>query len=246
VRAFLSALLIAGLAAAVSAQQDGGTGLPATAAAATSAAMDLDEARAMQEMLRGSAGRPRRWTRKPHLVVVRAVLAFTDRNQTRFEATATRLTEEEAAALAGDLTAGLETLTGGAFQGFASVRVEDARAGRSVSVVRPGDIVAGRFRGVREHLDAVGYGGRTARPDGTITSGVVMLDEDYDRDGPHRRLLRTHELGHALGYNHVESQRSVMNATIGAEPTDFDRRVARIAFRHLSGASPVRVLADGQ
>ena len=79
----------------------------------------------------------------------------------------------------------------------------------------------------------VGDGGRTARADGTITSGTVLLDEDSDRDAERHRLLRIHELGHALGYNHVASERSVMNPTIGAEPTPFDRRVARIAFAHL-------------
>jgi predicted Zn-dependent protease len=46
-----------------------------------------------------------------------------------------------------------------------------------------------------------------------------------------RRLLRIHELGHALGYNHVKSRRSIMNPTLGSEPTDFDRRAAMVAFR---------------
>ena len=71
---------------------------------------------------------------------------------------------------------------------------------------------------------------------GTITSGTVMLDEDYDRNTQQPRLLRMHELGHALGFNHVESLRSVMNPTVGTEPTDFDRRTARIAFRHIAPA----------
>ena len=229
----VSVVLVASVVAVASAQQDGGTGTPGTAAAVASSAMDLHEAQAIDEMLRGPAKRARRWMQQPRLVVVTSVLEFRDRNQARYEATGLRLAEQDAAALAADLSAGLEMLTAGAFTGFASVRMEHVRTGASVSVVRPGDIVAGRFRGVRDRLDAVGYGGRTTRSDGTITSGVVMLDEQYDREDPGRRLLRTHELGHALGYNHVESQRSIMNAVLGVEPTEFDRRVAQIAFRHL-------------
>jgi hypothetical protein len=37
-----------------------------------------------------------------------------------------------------------------------------------------------------------------------------------------------------------------MNPTIGAEPTEFDRRVARIAFRHITPDRPAAlVLARG-
>ena len=37
-----------------------------------------------------------------------------------------------------------------------------------------------------------------------MTSGESMLDRDFERSGsPFLRSLRAHELGHALGYNHV-------------------------------------------
>jgi predicted Zn-dependent protease len=65
-----------------------------------------------------------------------------------------------------------------------------------------------------------------------------MLDEEYDRTTQQPRLLRMHELGHALGFNHVDSLRSVMNPTVGMEPTDLDRRTARIAFRHITPDRP--------
>ncbi len=39
-----------------------------------------------------------------------------------------------------------------------------------------------------------------------------------------------HELGHALGYNHVTVRTSVMNPVISGEPTDFDRTGAKVAF----------------
>ena len=142
--------------------------------------------------------------------------------------------ERLANALVADLTAGLEVMSGGTFKRFGSVRFESPAVASQVRVVRNGDIVVGRFRGVRDSLKAVGYGGRTARANGTITGGTVMLDEDYDQRTQQPRLLRMHELGHALGFNHVDSLRSVMNPTIGTEPTDFDRRVARIAFSHIT------------
>jgi hypothetical protein len=149
-----------------------------------------------------------------------------------------RLTPEEARTLVDDLTAALDVMSGGTFERFGSVRFESPAVASQVRVVRNGDIVVGRFRGVRDVLKAVGYGGRTARANGTITSGTVMLDEEYDRTTQQPRLLRMHELGHALGFNHVDSLRSVMNPTVGMEPTDLDRRTARIAFRHITPDRP--------
>jgi len=58
-----------------------------------------------------------------------------------------------------------------------------------------------------------------------------VLDNEFDRTSELRRLLRTHELGHALGYNHVKSRVSIMNPRIGPELTDFDRQVVMLAFR---------------
>jgi hypothetical protein len=231
VRFFVSALIFAVLTVAVSAQ---GRPLEMAARVRGSAGWgERPEARAIAEMLRGPSGRERRWMQRPHLVIVTSVLAFQEGAHAHFTAVDAELTPDEARQLAANMTEGLTVLSGGAFNRFATVRYEQAVPGRAVRVVRTGEIVAGRFRGVREALEAVGYGGRTARADGTITSGTVMLDEDYDRDDERHRLLRIHELGHALGYNHVASERSVMNPTIGAEPTPFDRRVARIAFAHL-------------
>jgi hypothetical protein len=63
----------------------------------------------------------------------------------------------------------------------------------------------------------------------------MFLDRDFDRDDSRRRLLRIHELGHALGYLHVRARTSVMNAVIGPEPTDFDGAAASIAFQRAPG-----------
>lgn len=191
------------------------------------------DTRATNEMLRGTAGRERRWMQRPNLIVVTTVLAFEGGARNEYTTVNARLSKQETEALVADLTAGLEVLSGGTFEHFGSVTFESPARNARVRVVRDGTIVVGRFRGVRDSLQAVGYGGRTARANGTITSGTVMLDEAYDKGSESPRLLRMHELGHALGFNHVDSKPSIMNPTIGTEPTDFDRRVGRIAFRHV-------------
>ena len=138
---------------------------------------------------------------------------------------------KEAEELASDLGAALEPMTAGVFDAFASVTFESASPRHTVSVARDRQIVVARFRGLRQSLDAVGYGGRTLRRDGSIASGTVMLDSEYDLTVGLRRLLRMHELGHALGYNHIASRRSIMNPTLGSDVTEFDRRAALVAFR---------------
>jgi hypothetical protein len=47
--------------------------------------------------------------------------------------------------------------------------------------------------------------------------------------------LRIHELGHALGYQHVTTRTSIMNPAIGPDPTEFDRGGALIAFQRPVG-----------
>jgi hypothetical protein len=222
--------LVALLAVSASAQHRTLAAALVPSSTAPAVARDLGEAHAVGEMLRGAGGRERRWGEPPQLVVIRSVLQFDGVLQKDYAAVAESLAPGDAEEMAVHMSIGLDVLTGHAFATFAGIRYEDVEPGARVSVMRPGEIVVARFRGVRQALDAVGYGGRTTRPDGTITSGVVMLDSDYDRANPLRRLLRIHELGHALGYNHVESRPSIMNPVLGSEPTDFDRRVALLAF----------------
>ena len=64
-----------------------------------------------------------------------------------------------------------------------------------------------------------------------ISAAVIVLDEEADREDSRRTQLRTHELGHALGYHHVESRESIMNPRIGPHTTELDRQIAAIAYR---------------
>ena len=187
--------------------------------------------RALDEMLRGPNGRVLRWTQAPELVVLTSVMEYQSGAHTEYQATSERLTDAEANDLVADLNGALALLTGETFTQFAAIRLEPVPAGTTASVMRAGQIVVGRYRGVRDRLDTIGLGGRFGRSGGTISGGSIVLDNDYDRTSSRRRLLRTHELGHALGYNHVESRMSIMNTRIGAEPTEFDRRAALMAFQ---------------
>jgi hypothetical protein len=127
------------------------------------------------------------------------------------------------------LTGALDVLTAGTLKAFRAVELAPASAGDVVKVIRPGQIVVGRFRGVQSKTGNLGYGARLTRSGGAIASAVVILDAAADRQDA-RQLMRTHELGHALGYNHVESRPSVMNPRAGSSITDFDRAAIQAAF----------------
>jgi len=191
---------------------------------------DGSESAALEEMLRGSKGRLQHWTHAPELVVLVSVMDYRGDGGTESVATGTTLTDAEADGLVSDLTGALATLTDHTYVEFASVRRETLAVGARASMSRRGQIVVGRYSGVRALAKTIGFGGRSAWADGTIASGAIVLDSDYDRTSDLRRLLRTHELGHALGYNHVQSRASIMNPSIGPEPTDFDRMAAQVAF----------------
>ena len=199
--------------------------------------VNLTDGKAFDEMLHGEYGTPLRWDRVPELVVLMPVMQYEKGRGTRYRATAQQLTTDEADALVADLTRAISVLTDGVFQGFAAVHRETAAAGDVVNVMRPGQIVVARYDGVREQLSTIGFGGRSTRSD-LIRAGSIILDNEFDRTSTLRRLLRTHELGHALGYNHVHSRASIMNPKIGPEPNDFDRAVARVAFQNFERAAP--------
>ena len=104
------------------------------------------------------------------------------------------------------------------------------------NTLRTGAIVVGRYRGVQCLANTIGLG-RWSTTGNTpeVTGGAIYLDQNYDRSNEARRLLRIHELGHALGYLHVTKHNSIMNPAIGSAPTEFDRNAAIIAFERMPG-----------
>lgn len=186
---------------------------------------------ALRELLEGKKGRREFWQSTPALVVIASVMDYESGDlNSGYGATDERLTDDELEQLVADMTRALADMTGGQMKAFSAVKTEVAAVGESVKVLRPGQIVVGRFRGVKSKMGSIGYGGRMANREGRISSAVVMVDRDADRDPKHQSVVRTHELGHALGYNHVESRPSVMNPRADGGLTEFDRMAARLAF----------------
>jgi len=207
---------------------------PLARSADAAAGFDGADAAALREMLEGTAGRRETWTTAPDLIVLAPVLDYNIGGVvTGYSAGKDTLSTSEIDLLALDLTEAVQDLTAGAFTSFRSISVETVAPGNTVNVIRAGAIVVARYRGLRETTGNIGYGGRSTR-NGTIRGAAVMLDADFDRQSNQRFLLRTHELGHALGYHHVESRPSVMNPKVGNGITEFDRNAIRYASLSLA------------
>ena len=194
---------------------------------------------AFDEMFRTSNAQLQRWTSRPALVILGAVMDYRNGSDQTYSATGEQLTDEEIDLLKGHLTEGLAFLTGGTYMSFASIEIERPSAGTRVNTLRAGQIVVGRYNGIMNLAKTIGYGLWSVQPSGSIAGGAMYLARTFDKDDNRRRLLRVHELGHALGYQHVESRTSIMNPSIGPEPTEFDRAGALIAFaRPVGNKSP--------
>ena len=191
---------------------------------------------AFDQMFRGT-DQLQRWTSAPTLVVLTKVMNFeTGFGDTdEYHATSEQLTEAETTLLIEQLTEALTTLTGNTFTSFVSVEREGPAAGAKVSMRRAGKIVVGRYNGLQALANTIGKGRWATDSHGQVTGGVVYLDRDFDKSSELRRLLRTHELGHTLGYMHVTSRTSIMNPAIGPDVTAFDRQGALIAFQRQPG-----------
>ena len=190
---------------------------------------------AFDEMFRTANDRLTRWTSRPSLVVLASVMKYRNGAGTEYEATGEQLSEEEVEQMVAHMTEGLALLTGNTFTSFESVTVERPSADARVNVARNGRVVVGRYEGIVTFVNTIGYGQWAELSNGTVVGGTMFLDRDFDRDDARRRLLRIHELGHALGYLHVTTRTSIMNPSIGPQPTDFDRLAATIAFQRQPG-----------
>jgi hypothetical protein len=190
---------------------------------------------AFDQMFRSENARLQRWTSRPVLVVVASTMTLTSTSSDSYQASAEQMSGDEVSQMVAQLTEALTLHSGGTFGSFAGVEIERPAAGERVSVTRNGKIVVGRYSGILDVANTVGYGRWSTAGDGTVVGGAMFLDRDFDRNDSRRRLLRMHELGHALGYQHVTSRTSIMNPSIGAEPTEFDRSAAVIAFARPPG-----------
>ena len=188
---------------------------------------------AFDEMFRARGGL-HRWVQAPRLVIQRRVLQFTNINDGSYIATGAVITDAEVNELLADLSWALPQLSDGTFRSFAGVQVETAAAQEAVPVARPGFIVVARYEGLSAATTYWGYSRWAWNTAGEVEAGVMILDNAFELSGsPFRRSLRAHELGHTLGYDHVTTCPSVMNAAARLDPTPFDLDAARIAFQRL-------------
>ena len=193
---------------------------------------------AFDQMFR-SSGRFLRWTSAPPLVILtRAVQYPGTTSASAATVLPDELTADELQALARDLSDGFVALTDQQLGGFSSVTFETPAVGSQVNVMRTGFILVARSRGLTLGTGYWGYSRWASNASGVVVGGNCMLDEDFD-GGPslYRRSLRMHELGHALGYNHVSPnvRASVMNQAANIEPNAWDLQAVHIAFQRAPG-----------
>jgi hypothetical protein len=188
---------------------------------------------AFDEMFRGSQARLQRWLVAPSLVVLTSVMQFENSEVTLSKSTGEEIPSDEVAMLVHDLRQALADLTANSFS-TVSVSLERTAAGMYSSTARDGQIVIGRYKDLKAVDRVIGYG-RCAERSGVVTAGSVALDALFDATSERRRLLRAHELGHALGYKHVTVRQSSMNLSVGSDITGFDRQGAAIAFQRPPG-----------
>lgn len=181
-----------------------------------------------------------RWTSPPPLMIETQALQFVNETDSSAKALDDEMSDAEYASLVADLSWALPQLTGGTFGAFASSRRQSSAPRSTVVLLNSGQITVARVVGLTAATGFWGFSRWQFRSDGTVISGTMMLDRDFERSGnPYRLALRTHELGHALGYNHVTLRDSIMNAQVTVPgPNVFDLEACRIAFQRLPGNRP--------
>lgn len=189
------------------------------------------------QMFRGTESKLLRWTTAPPLVVVTQVMQFTNANDTQFTTTSDSISDADANAIIADLTTGLPLMTGNQFPAFQSALKAPSGAGAVVQMAQTGRITVGRLAGLRAATGSVGLSRWQYLSDGTVNGGVLILDRDFDVAGSADvRSVRIHELGHTLGYTHVTSRTSIMNASPTGDPNAADITAAKIAFLRPPGS----------
>lgn len=177
-----------------------------------------------------------RWVTAPPLLVETRALQFTDVNASSAVGVADAMSDAEYGGMVDDLTWALPQLTGATFGGFAGVTRQNSADGATVTLLASGRITVARVVGLTASTGFWGYGRWLTQGDGTVVGGNLVLDRDFERSGSQfSRSLRAHELGHAMGYNHVTSRASFMNSSARLEPNVFDLAACQIAFARRPG-----------
>jgi Carboxypeptidase regulatory-like domain len=177
-----------------------------------------------------------RWTTAPPLLVERRTLQFAGENAASATATEDAMTDADLASLQLDLQDALAPMTGGAFSGFSDIQQQTTIPGAQVGILNTGVITVTWMAGLAAATGVLGYGRFQIQSDGSVISGSIQMDRDFQRSGSQSvRTLRAHELGHALGYSHVTTRMSVMQPDATVWPTPWDSDAFRIAFARMPG-----------
>ncbi len=132
-----------------------------------------------------------RWTTAPPLLIETRVLQFTTVGAPDQTALADQMSGDEVTALVADLTLALPQLTGGTFGSFAGVTTQTSSANSVVHILNTGVITVSRVVGLTQSAGYWGYSRWQFRSDGTIISGMITIDRDFERSGSaFRRSLR--------------------------------------------------------
>ncbi len=193
---------------------------------------------AFNQMFRPSQ-KLQRWTSAPPLVILTRAVQYEGNYANSPVVLPDELSDSDRQALVADLSDGFATLTDRQLGGFTEVRFESPAVGSRIDVMRTGTILVARCKGLTSGSSYWGYGRWALASSGAVVGGNVMIDEDFDAGSTvysaYRRSLRIHELGHALGYNHVTSRQSVMNSSARLEPNTWDLQAVHIAFQRAPG-----------
>jgi hypothetical protein len=192
------------------------------------------------QLVRASGTQPLdRWTTAPGLIVIGRTLQFVNTSSiVDAVALAEVMSDEDAASLVADMSFGLPLMTGGTFTAFSSVVIQTPDAGQTVHLRNTGFVTVSRQAGLTGFGagDVLGYGSWQLLGS-AVVGGNIALDRTNDV-GAFQKSVRLHELGHALGYNHVTTQFSVMNPACCSvfEPSVFDLQATQLAFRRQPGS----------
>lgn len=178
-----------------------------------------------------SGGAITRWSVAPALIVETSLVgAPTAQNVALAEQVSSGLVTS----LIDRLTQALPQLTGSTFSSFASVTRQTTAEGKAIEMYANGAITVAWY--TTRTTGQCGIGGpayNAATFD--VIGGAVWLDFVCNTTDASTDAVKVHEMGHALGYDHVTTTASVMQPTCCSEITSFDRDATTIVFRRPAG-----------
>lgn len=213
--------------------------LPGNAVALSLIPTSFDLA-AFDAMARTHEGQLVRWTSTPNLIFQRNLLDYSDdAGGSSYMVLNESLSDADLACLETRAREAVGLMSGNALAAGTS----------TTTAVMPGTRVDGTATGAITVWAARNLGGSAGRggisyriPALTVAAGIVFL-EVAQPGNPNQascagnvNVLR-HEIGHALGYQHVETRASVMQPVNAPAPTPFDQQAFTVFYKRGPGNS---------